>query len=88
MDRKRQLQAACDRAQWLPPQTSVSATRVKEAVKAFNSQVIAIPDYMHTHPSLILDALHVLEKILTDLIQHSGRSPKDPSKPVCSFLLT
>lgn len=82
---ERVRQAALARAQ-APAQPTVQlhGGEVKEAVKAFNAAVHQVPDYMHVHSTQILDALQILARVLKDLIEHKGKSPKDPSKQVRS----
>ena len=75
-------EAAIARAQTAVEPAAVDLGQVKEAVKSFNGAVHQVPDYMHIHCSQILDALRILDRVLTDMIAHDCKSPKDESKPV------
>lgn len=41
-----------------------------------------VPDYLHHHPQHVLDALLLLERLLSDVTQHGGHAPGDPATPV------
>lgn len=62
--------------------TRKAMSEVKDAVKAFNREIVSIPDYLHYHPQYILDALLIIQKICVDLITYRGKSPKDVTEPV------
>lgn len=83
VERDALAEAAVSRAAILDVQSLSDAAAVKDAAKAFNREVVSIPDYLHYHPQIVLDALNLIKKICSDLIDHHGQSPKDPTHPVC-----
>lgn len=86
VERDALAEAAVLRASVLSVQSPSDAAAVKDAAKAFNREVVSIPDYLHYHPQYVLDALTVIKKICSDLIDHGGKSPKDATQPVCILI--
>jgi hypothetical protein len=66
------------------PAAAVDQNKMKDLLKRFNTRLIAIPDYLHVHPSKVRDAVSLLHRVHGDIVAFGGKSPKDSSKPVRS----
>eukprot|EP00892_Ulva_mutabilis_P005820 jgi/Ulvmu1/360/UM001_0366.1 len=75
-------EAAATRASVAPIASSHTTPAVKDAVKAFNREIVSIPDYLHYRPQFILDGLNLIRRICSDLITHGGKSPKNLTQPL------
>lgn len=76
---------AHSQAQIAEPRTATplkGADAVRQAVHDFNHQLLAIDDRLHNSPAAMVAGAELLEKLVSDVIKHKGKSPKDHTKPL------
>ena len=83
VEREALAQAALTRVTVAPVPSTRATPVVKDAVKAFNREIVSIPDYLHYRPQAILEALQLISRVSRDLVTYGGKSPKNLTQPVC-----